>query len=214
MWEKLLSVFSALPSLFGKKKDGNSSQLEEKEESHSNSSVQNVIEIGNQVYPVETPTFDVTHIIIHHSDTKDTGAVEWEAIKLFHMKQNGWADIGYHWGIEEVEDGVKILKGRPMTEIGAHTRDGRFNRRSIGVCLVGDFDLVKPTQRHIFIAKCFIRELQTKLRVSSENVIGHREAQAIAHVAVRNRKTCPGRRFNMNDFRHDLLHIKKGDIID
>lgn len=153
----------------------------------------------------EKPTFDVTHIIIHHSDTKDSGAIDWDAITRYHIEHNGWADNGYNWGLELVGDTFQILKGRPMSIAGAHTRDGRFNQRSVGVCVVGDWDKEAPPREQLFLAQSLVRDLQKFLHVKRENVIGHREAQQIAGVARKNRKNCPGLRFPLSEFREKLL---------
>lgn len=50
-------------------------------------------------------------------------------------KQRGWKGIGYHYVIDL--DGT-IEKGRPESEIGAHTVG--HNRNSIGVVYVGGLD--------------------------------------------------------------------------
>lgn len=77
----------------------------------------------------------IDEIIVHCSATKpkvDIGAKE---IKQWHMIDNGWGDIGYHYVIRL--DG-KIEKGRPEYRQGAHCYG--HNKHSIGVCYVGGLD--------------------------------------------------------------------------
>jgi N-acetylmuramoyl-L-alanine amidase len=76
----------------------------------------------------------ITKIIIHCSATPpdmDIGASE---IRTWHVRDNGWADIGYHWVIRR--DGL-IEAGRPEALKGAHCAARQGNVASIGVCLVG-----------------------------------------------------------------------------
>lgn len=75
---------------------------------------------------------DITRAIVHCSDTPaemDIGAKE---IREWHINDNKWQDIGYHFVIRR--DGT-IEKGRPVQEVGAHTYGE--NADSIGICLVG-----------------------------------------------------------------------------
>jgi hypothetical protein len=53
-------------------------------------------------------------------------------IRRWHVEDNGWRDIGYHYIIDR--DG-KIATGRPLEATGAHVL-GR-NEYSIGICLIG-----------------------------------------------------------------------------
>lgn len=62
----------------------------------------------------------------------DIGAKE---IREWHVKGNGWKDIGYHYVIRR--DG-SIEEGRPLDQIGAHVAGQ--NTGSIGICLVGGID--------------------------------------------------------------------------
>ena len=83
---------------------------------------------------------------IHHSLTKDSGTVSWNAIRHYHMNTKGWRDIGYHFGIEQVgrldSEAFEIFVGRPLTMNGAHARG--LNSKQIGVCMVGNYDSVAP----------------------------------------------------------------------
>ena len=77
----------------------------------------------------------VNQLIIHCAATRpkmDIGAKE---IRDWHVKGNGWADIGYHYVIRR--DG-RIEDGRPVDQIGAHVQGQ--NTGSIGICLVGGID--------------------------------------------------------------------------
>jgi N-acetyl-anhydromuramyl-L-alanine amidase AmpD len=74
----------------------------------------------------------ITEIIIHCAATSpgmDIGAAE---IRDWHVKDNGWAAIGYHCVIRR--DGT-LESGRPMDQPGVHCTG--HNARSIGICLVG-----------------------------------------------------------------------------
>jgi N-acetyl-anhydromuramyl-L-alanine amidase AmpD len=75
---------------------------------------------------------DIHELIIHCSYTypeMDIGAAE---IRSWHMNENGWSDIGYHYVIRR--NGA-IENGRPEAVVGAHTSG--HNSNSIGICMVG-----------------------------------------------------------------------------
>ncbi len=74
----------------------------------------------------------IDKIIIHCSATPEGREVSTDTIKRWHVNENGWRDIGYHYVIEL--DG-SIVKGRKDNEQGAHTSS--HNRNSLGICYVG-----------------------------------------------------------------------------
>jgi hypothetical protein len=113
---------------------------------------QNVWRAGLPV-PAQMPdATQVEHIIVHHSATSNaitdyTSAVR--NIYLYHTQVNGWNDIGYNFLI--APDGT-IFEGRDGRErieednvMGAHFC--AKNRGTMGVCLLGTFTSVAPTQK-------------------------------------------------------------------
>lgn len=75
---------------------------------------------------------DISRIIIHCSYTYPSMDIGVEEIRRWHINENKWSDIGYHYVIRR--NGV-VEKGRDVEIPGAHVRG--HNEDSIGVCLVG-----------------------------------------------------------------------------
>lgn len=79
-------------------------------------------------------------IIVHASATKPNWMADSSAgdkvdeIKRWHVEDNGWSDIGYHFIIDR--DGI-VVKGRPLDRAGAHVKG--HNANSIGIALFGGF---------------------------------------------------------------------------
>lgn len=59
----------------------------------------------------------------------DIGVTE---IRVWHVTDNGWSDIGYH---DVITRSGKIEEGRSVETAGAHVKG--YNSDSIGICLVG-----------------------------------------------------------------------------
>lgn len=157
-----------------------------------------------------------THIICHHSLTKDSGTVSWPAIRRYHMSwaykgniitreeaevliaegkavKHPYDEIGYHYGIELVKDRHEILVGRQLGRRGAHCR-GK-NRGTIGICFVGNFDIEHVPQEQWELGLELVRSLMWVFDIPKENVVGHRDYSS---------KSCPGNNFSMEGFRGEL----------
>ena len=134
-----------------------------------------------------------THIILHHSATADGKTLSWDDIRRYHREVNEWRDIGYQLGIELVENETVILMGRMLDEQGAHCLG--MNDRSIGICFVGNFDLVEPPKDSWDAGLRLVRSLCRVFNIPHENVRGHRDYA---------RKTCPGLLFDLDKFRNAL----------
>ena len=143
-----------------------------------------------------------THVVLHHSATKDTGTLSWPAIRFFHVGVKGWLDIGYHIGIEwhgDKDDGhYEVMLGRPLDADGAHCPQGDMNRHAIGVCFVGDYDLYAPPVEMLQCAAKHLRPIMDALGIPADMDHVH------AHRHFNPDKTCPGAQFSTRQLL-DLL---------
>jgi hypothetical protein len=132
-----------------------------------------------------------TSIIIHHSATPDCDLLSWHAIEQYHRKQ-GWSDIGYHAGIEQVRGDYVCLFGRPDTLPGAHTRGQ--NSRSLGFVFVGNFDDTEPERRMLALAaRRVLAPWCLRFDLTPSSIVPHSDYAA---------KSCPGKRFDMATLRN------------
>jgi N-acetylmuramoyl-L-alanine amidase len=135
------------------------------------------------------------YIIMHDSLTEDGQTVSWGAIRKFHMEVRGWANIGYHFGIELINDDYEILMGRIIGMSGAHC-PGR-NSDSVGICLIGNFDETLVPERQWDIAVKLVAHLSKLMNIPKSNILGHREAMP-------GERTCPHKNFDCILFREDV----------
>ena len=150
------------------------------------------------------------NVIIHHSLTKDGIVADWEAIRKYHKEVNGWSDIGYHYGIERVGQGILLQVGRPESQTGAHCREMHMNLKSIGICVVGNFDLAPPGLEVMQFLVDIVKRKVAEYGIPFNAILGHREVGLMAGFDWRKGqyKSCPGKHFNM-----DLLReMVSGDL--
>jgi hypothetical protein len=143
------------------------------------------------------------YIIIHHSTTKDSGTKSWDAIRKYHIETMGMNDIGYHKGIEDIGGIIQVLAGRADTTSGAHTKELGMNSKSIGICVVGNYDIIPPSIEYLEILKKICYAYMINYSIPTKNVLGHREVGLMAGFDWKKGqfKTCPGRLFDMTAFR-------------
>lgn len=131
----------------------------------------------------------VREIVLHCSATRPDWMADQpltaqrEEIRRWHMQDNGWRDIGYHWIIGR--DG-KLLTGRPETEIGAGVAG--HNAGVIHVCLIGGHGSAESdrfaqhfTPAQDTAARQLIQAIGMRTRI--EVISGHNQFAA---------KACPG----------------------
>ena len=137
-----------------------------------------------------------SHLVIHHSLTADGRTVSWDAIRWYHVHTMGWADVGYHYGVELVGSRYEILVGRMQNETGAHCKEGGMNASSLGVCLVGNFDAEPVPEAQLDRLVRLSRSLMDVFAIPRENVRRHSDFAAY--------KSCPGKLFPWSRFLASL----------
>jgi hypothetical protein len=126
-------------------------------------------------------------LVIHHTKIENMTVA---SIHDLHLR-NGWAGIGYHKVI--LPDG-SVADGRPEYAVGAHAIGA--NSHSVGISLVGDFDVNLPSPAQMASLLALTAELAGKYGVSAANIVGHRD--------VYKDTTCPGRIFPWAEFKQAL----------
>jgi N-acetylmuramoyl-L-alanine amidase len=146
-------------------------------------------EIQQQIRDFKNPR-PFTHIVIHHSLTKDGQVNDWNAIRNYHTKTLGWDFVGYHAGLEIVDGVLGYQLGRGLDCVGAHTKG--MNDKAIGICCVGNFDIVEPSKAHYFMLSNLVKALMGRFGIPIQNINPH---WAYAD------KSCPGKKFDMLKLR-------------
>jgi len=115
-------------------------------------------------------------IIIHHTAVK-SDKPQFNAVNNYHKKLDfplsslGYY-VGYHWFIER---GGTVIRARADKDEGAHTLGG-WNKKSIGICMAGDFSLETPSEAQIASLRSLMNDYNLPYLL-------HREADK--------RRTCP-----------------------
>ena len=88
----------------------------------------------------------IKRIVLHHSATAPIetgdGLQDVRAFARYHVSTKGWPGIGYHFVIPK--SGL-LVKTNELETVSYHV--GRHNTPSIGICLVGNFDHVRPGEK-------------------------------------------------------------------
>jgi len=107
-------------------------------------------------------------VVVHHSvvySGDDLSTVQ--EIQRLHQEDRSWADVGYHYMVGQ--NGV-VYEGRPVNVRGVHV--GGYNTGTIGVCLLGNFVEIQPTQVQITAASQLIQWLATRFDLT--HLDGHK----------------------------------------
>lgn len=138
--------------------------------------------------PIEDlPQYPPPYVVIHHSATPGctSQAICQSRVRSFqnyHIDHNKWNDIGYNFLVGE--DG-NVYEGRGWGKRGAHCP--KYNAKSIGICVIGNFTSQEPNLIAIEVLKDLIAFGVSKGEIKENyNLIGHRQGSST---------TCPGEKF-------------------
>jgi len=139
-------------------------------------------------------------IVVHHSATTTGGAAEFDKMH----KAKGWDELGYDFvigngsdtGNGQIEVGPRWTKQK----IGAHAKssDNRFNEYGIGICLVGNFDVERPTPQQIASLEHLMAYLMITYHIGPDEIMGHNDTKAT---------DCPGKYLNIGTIRRDVVKM-------
>ncbi|MCP4712277.1 MAG: N-acetylmuramoyl-L-alanine amidase [Planctomycetes bacterium] len=139
-------------------------------------------------------------IVVHHSGARSGNA---KIIDAGH-KQKNWNGLGYHFVIDNGQGGpdglVEVGYRWQEQKTGAHCRkkqgdDNYWNKHTIGICLVGNFEQHDPTAAQYETLAELIHFLQVRYDIPDDMVMGHNDVRATA---------CPGRRFSWGHLQQHL----------
>lgn len=141
---------------------------------------------------------DIKKLIVHCSATPEFKDFDVEDIREWHVKGNGWSDVGYHFIIKL--DGT-VEDGRPINIRGAHTFG--HNKDSIGICYIGGMDKDmkewKDTRTPEQKDSLFNLLMDLKFQYPEAKVFGHKD--------FTNKKLCPS--FNAFSEYEEISNYKK-----
>jgi N-acetylmuramoyl-L-alanine amidase len=132
-------------------------------------------------------------IVVHHAAIAKGNAA---TIDRLH-KQRGWEGLGYDFvisnGIGGPDGATEVGWRWKEQREGAHTRvtgdyTNYWNERTIGICLIGNFENTKPTDAQYESLAKLVKFLQARYSIPTSKIKGHGDVDATR---------CPGRNFSM-----------------
>ena len=136
------------------------------------------------------------HIVIHHSATPVDDALNMHRVHKARGMKNG---LAYHFvisnGSRKAYDGEIYIGGRWVGQLdGGHMKKLSDNKSSIGICLIGNFELRAPTEKQLKSLEGLCEFLMKKCGLSPSQVTTHK-------VHHPNHTVCPGKFFPLSEIR-------------
>jgi LysM repeat protein len=138
-------------------------------------------------------------IIVHHSATPIDDAVNMHKVHLARGMKNG---LAYHFvisnGSRKARDGEIYLSNRWKGQLdGGHVKKQEWNRTSIGICLIGNFEIRPPTSKQLSALEGLCEYLMKRCNLQANDVTTH----TLFHPK---HTVCPGKYFSLTGLRRRL----------
>ena len=135
-------------------------------------------------------------IVIHHSATPVDDALNMHRVHKARGMKNG---LAYHFvisnGSRKAYDGEIYIGGRWKGQLdGGHMKKLSDNKTSIGICLIGNFELRSPTEKQMKSLEGLCEYLMNKCQLTPNQVTTHK-------VLHPNHTVCPGKYFSLSSIR-------------
>ncbi len=114
-------------------------------------------------------------LIVHCTDSDIASHDNYKTIRKWHVEENGWSDVGYHFLI--LKSGEVVIC-RPIHIKGAHCK--KHNSNSIGICLTGKNNF---SEKQFSSLKKLVSELKIEFGLNDYDILGHKDLDK--------NKTCP-----------------------
>ena len=138
------------------------------------------------------PRKSTDYIVIHCAAPKASMDIGLTEIRKWHVQDNGWRDVGYHYIIRR---NGEVELGRSNRDTGAHAAG--YNHKSVSLCMVGGMAEDNSAENN-FTAQQWTALLdlvkQLKSNYPDADVIGHNEISE---------KECPS--FDVQKWKGDNL---------
>ena len=113
---------------------------------------------------------NIRQLVVHHTAQKISGDARppverMRALYDYHANGRGWGDIGYHYIIDE-KGQIYEGRGGGKNVVGGHVYCG--NVGSIGIAMMGNFELEKPTQAQTSSLKWLLADLADTYDINLE----------------------------------------------
>jgi len=130
------------------------------------------------------------HLIVHHSATPNGNAAKFDA---YHRRERRMENgLAYHFLIgngTDSDDGEIEIGPRWTKQLrGGHVASLAYNENSLGVCLIGNFEKQRPTERQLAALIELLSHLKNDLLAGNPKLFLHREVNG-------EHTLCPGKHF-------------------
>lgn len=122
----------------------------------------------------------VNKVVVHCTYTYPDMDIGVDEIRQWHVRDNGWKDVGYHYIIRR--DGT-VEQGRPENVMGSHVRG--HNQGSLGIAMVGG----KARQGEL--GTNFTSAQWHTLANLVKNLVAVHNCEVVGHNDLDKSKTCP-----------------------